>query len=77
MDLFVAQFKSSFGECIRFLETHPFAIILIAICLILYAVMTMRSRNSAAGLVIIFAIAIGLFMWGLGCLTGMGFTMSF
>lgn len=77
MDYFISSVKQSVGSIIRFLETYPLVTIIIAIVILFFKIFSMKEKQSSAGSWIIILIASGMIIWGLGCLTGLGFSMSF
>lgn len=74
----LAVLKTHISEIIRWLEDHPFAIMILGGLFLFFALMTMRNRQSSSGMFFYVIIGCALFMWGLGCFTGLGFfSMSF
>lgn len=77
MDYFISSLKQSFSEVVRFLEAYPLVTIIIAAVILFFKIFSMHEKQSSAGSWAIIIVACFLIMWGLGCLTGLGFTMSF
>ena len=77
MEYYLNKAKQMVVSVIRFLEEYPLITIAIAGVMLFFCIINMRERQSSAGMWVVVIIAAVLIMWGLGCLTGMGFTMSF
>lgn len=77
MEYYLNRAKQTFVGIVRFLEKYPLITIAIAGVMLFFCIINMRERQSSAGMWGVVIIAAALIMWGLGCLTGMGFTMSF
>ena len=65
------------NSTIRWIQQHPFVLILAAIIIIFFAVFRRDESSSSAGMWFWLVIAIALFLTGMGLMTGMGFGMSF
>lgn len=77
MDYFISSLKQNINSVIRFLETYPIVTIIIAAIILFFKIFSMHEKQSSAGSWIIILVCVFLIMWGLGCLTGLGFGMSF
>jgi hypothetical protein len=77
MDLFISRLKSYITEIIQFLETYPLITIILAGVILFFKIFSMSEKQSSAGSWGIIIICVFMIMWGLGCLTGLGFGMSF
>lgn len=77
MDYVIASLKQNFSSVIRFLEKYPLVTIIIAGVILFFKIFSMDEKQSSAGSWFIIIIAVALILWALGCLTGLGFSMSF
>lgn len=77
MDYFLGTVKRYFSDAIGFLEKYPLVTIVIAGAILFFKIFSMTDRKSSAGSWITILICAFLVLWALGCLTGLGFTMSF
>ena len=68
---------SKIGQFFRWFERYPGACIVLGIVLMIIAFIQMRERQSSEGMFTIVIIAVFLFIYGLGGITGLGFGMSF
>ena len=68
---------SKFKQFLRIFVDYPGLNIVIAIVILFYVLWTARERQSSSGVWLLLVIAVFLFMFGLGGITGLGFGMSF
>lgn len=77
MDYYISSLRQSLSDIIRFLEAYPLVTIIIASVILFFKIFSMHEKQSSAGSWAVILIACFLIMWGFGCLTGLGFSMSF
>lgn len=77
MSLYWARFKTQVTQLIRFLNSHAYIYLILAIFLMAIAIFNMYDKNTSAGMWTILTIAIILFLIGISQLTGLSLGMSF
>lgn len=73
----MSAFVSRCKQQIQWIADKPVLVLVIAIVILLFSLFRMRENNSSAGMYTIVIIAAFLFIWALGQMTGLGFSMSF
>lgn len=73
----MSAFVSRCKQQIQWIADKPVLVLIIAIVILLFSLFRMRENNSSAGMYMIVVIAAFLFIWALGQMTGLGFSMSF
>lgn len=73
----MSAFVSKCKQQIQWVADKPVLVLIIAIVILLFSLFRMRENNSSAGMYMIVVIAAFLFIWALGQMTGLGFSMSF
>lgn len=73
----MSAFVSRCKQQIQWIADKPVLVLIIAIVILLFSLFRMRENNSSAGMYTIVIIAAFLFIWALGQMTGLGFSMSF
>ena len=73
----MSAFVSRCKQQIQWVADKPVLVLIIAVVILLFSLFRMRENNSSAGMYTIVVIAAFLFIWALGQMTGLGFSMSF
>lgn len=73
----MSAFVSRCKQQIQWIADKPVLVLIIAVVILLFSLFRMRENNSSAGMYTIVVIAAFLFIWALGQMTGLGFSMSF
>lgn len=73
----MSAFVSKCKQQIQWVADKPVLVLIIAVVILLFSLFRMRENNSSAGMYMIVVIAAFLFIWALGQMTGLGFSMSF
>ena len=73
----MSAFVSRCRQQIQWIADKPVLVLIIAVVILLFSLFRMRENNSSAGMYMIVVIAAFLFIWALGQMTGLGFSMSF
>lgn len=73
----MSAFVSRCKQQIQWVADKPVLVLIIAVVILLFSLFRMRENNSSAGMYMIVVIAAFLFIWALGQMTGLGFSMSF
>lgn len=73
----MSAFVSRCKQQIQWIADKPVLVLIIAVVILLFSLFRMRENNSSAGMYTIVVIAAFLFIWDLGQMTGLGFSMSF
>lgn len=73
----MSAFVSRCKQQIQWIVDKPVLVLIIAVVILLFSLFRMRENNSSAGMYMIVVIAAFLFIWALGQMTGLGFSMSF
>lgn len=73
----MSAFVSRCKQQIQWIADKPVLVLIIAVIILLFSIFRMRENNSSAGMYTIVVIAAFLFIWALGQMTGLGFSMSF
>lgn len=73
----MSAFVSRCKQQIQWIADKPVLVLIIAVVILLFSLFRMRENNSSAGMYMIVVIAAFLFIWALGQMTGLGFSMSF
>lgn len=73
----MSAFVSRCKQQIQWIADKPVLVLIIAVIILLFSIFRMRENNSSAGMYMIVVIAAFLFIWALGQMTGLGFSMSF
>ena len=73
----MSAFVSRCKQQIQWIADKPVLVLIIAIVILLFSLFRMRENNSSAGMYTIVIIAAFLFIWALGQMTGLSFSMSF
>lgn len=73
----MSAFVSRCKQQIQWIADKPVLVLIIAVVILLFSLFRMRENNSSAGMYMVVVIAAFLFIWALGQMTGLGFSMSF
>lgn len=73
----MSAFISKCKQQIQWFIDKPVLVMVIAVVILFFGIFRMRENNSSAGMYTIVIIAVFLFIWALGQMTGLGFGMSF
>lgn len=73
----MSAFISKCKQQIQWFIDKPALVMVIAVVILFFGIFRMRENNSSAGMYTIVIIAVFLFIWALGQMTGLGFGMSF
>ena len=73
----MSAFVSRCKQQIQWIADKPVLVLIIAVVILLFSLFRMRENNSSAGMYMIVVIAAFLFIWALGQMTGLGFSMAF
>lgn len=73
----MSAFLSKCRQQLQWLLDRPAIILVLAIVMLIFSIFRMRENNSSAGMYTIVVIAAIMFMYALGQMTGLGFSMSF
>lgn len=73
----MSAFLSKCRQQIQWVTDRPIIILILAVVILLFSIFRMRENNSSAGMFTVVIIAAFMFIWALGQLTGLGFSMSF
>lgn len=73
----MSAFLSKCRQQLQWVLDRPVIILVAAVVVLIFGLFRMRENNSSAGMWSIVIIAAIMFMYALGQLTGLGFSMTF